>query len=156
MGPDAEESLTHDDERRNDEDEVGGQIMEVQPVVEHETTDGWMEGKPQSVEEVVEENYPLMGFWGRDNLPHNGQPMCDIRGQVSGSAQLLDVSLRNGGSHPFASRSGHDWRRLRGRMWAWALELECAREDGHGGRRRGWKKVEPCPFIREAETMRPH
>ena len=55
--------------------------MVVQPVVEHETADEWMKGKPQSVEEVVEENYPLMGFWGRDNLPHNGQPMCDIRGQ---------------------------------------------------------------------------
>ena len=80
MGPDAEESLTHDDERRNVEDEIRGQIMEVQPVVEHETMDEWMEGKPQSTEEVVKEIYPLVRFWGRDNLPRSGQPMRDIRG----------------------------------------------------------------------------
>ena len=36
-----------------------------------------------------------------------------------------------------------------------ALELECARVDEQGGRRRGQKKVKPCPFIRAAETMRP-
>ena len=60
-----------------------------------------MEGKPQSAEEVVEEDYPLVRFRGRNDLPHSGHPMRDIRGQVSSSAQLLDVSLRNGGSHPF-------------------------------------------------------
>jgi hypothetical protein len=31
VGPDAEESLTHDDEHRDVEDEVRGQIVEVQP-----------------------------------------------------------------------------------------------------------------------------
>ena len=72
MGPDAEESLTHDDERQNVEDEVRGQIMKVQPVVEHATMDEWMEGKPQFVEEVVEENYPLMRFRGRNDLPTTG------------------------------------------------------------------------------------
>ena len=79
MGPDAEESLTHDDEHRNVEDEVRGQIMEVQPVVEHDTTDEWMEGKPQSMEEVVEEDYSLVRFRGRNDLPGSGQPMRDIR-----------------------------------------------------------------------------
>ena len=54
--------------------------MKVQPVVEHETADEWMEGKPQSAEEVVEENYPLVRFRGRNNLPRSGQPMRDIRG----------------------------------------------------------------------------
>ena len=39
MGPDAEESLTHDNECQNVEDEVRGQIMEVQPIVQHETMD---------------------------------------------------------------------------------------------------------------------
>ena len=80
MGPDAEESLTHDDERRNVEDEVRSQIMEVQPVVEHETTDEWMEGKPQSTEEVVEEDYPLVRFRGRNDLSRSRQPMRDVRG----------------------------------------------------------------------------
>ena len=46
MGADAEESLTHDDKRRDVEDKVRGQIMKVQHVVEHETTDEWMVGKP--------------------------------------------------------------------------------------------------------------
>ena len=55
MGPDAEESLTHDDERRNVEDEVRGQIMKVQPVVEHKTMDEWMEGKPLSAEDAEAE-----------------------------------------------------------------------------------------------------
>ena len=80
MGPDVEESLTHDDERRNVEVEVQGQIMEVQPLVEHETTNEWMEGKPQSAEEVMEENYPLMRFRGRDDLPRSRQPVRDVRG----------------------------------------------------------------------------
>ena len=39
-----------------------------------------MEGKPQSAEEVVEENYPLMRFRGRNDLPRSGRPMRDIRG----------------------------------------------------------------------------
>ena len=54
--------------------------MEVQPIVEHKTTDEWMEGKPQSLDKVGEENHPFMRFRGRDNLPRGGQPMHDIRG----------------------------------------------------------------------------
>ena len=52
MGPDAEESLTHDDERQNVEDEVWSQIMEVQDVVEHEPLEKWVEWEAQSVEEM--------------------------------------------------------------------------------------------------------
>ena len=36
VGLDAEEGLTHDDKRRDIEDEIRGQIMEIQAVVEHE------------------------------------------------------------------------------------------------------------------------
>ena len=64
----------------SNKDEIQGQIMKVQPIIEHEATDEWMEGKPQSVEEVVEENYPLVRFRGRNDLPRSGQPMRDIRG----------------------------------------------------------------------------
>ena len=84
--------------------------MKIDPVIIHETADEWMKGKSQSTEEVVEENYPLMRFRGRNDLPRSGQPMRDIRGEVSGAAQLFDVPLCNGGSHPFAPRSGHVWR----------------------------------------------
>src|SRR3954471_15662841 len=46
MGADTEEGLTHDDKRRDVEDEVWGQIVEIQAVVEHESrTNGWS-GKP--------------------------------------------------------------------------------------------------------------
>ena len=45
MGADAEESLAHDDKRRDVEDEVRGQIMEIQAIVEHEPPDEWV-GNP--------------------------------------------------------------------------------------------------------------
>ena len=35
--------------------------MEVQPVVEHEPAEKWVEGKSQSADEVGKENHPLMG-----------------------------------------------------------------------------------------------
>ena len=44
VGPDAEESLAYDDERRDVEDEIQGQIMKVQPIIEHKAVDEWMEG----------------------------------------------------------------------------------------------------------------
>ena len=67
--------------------------MEVQPIIEHKATGEWMEGKPQSVKEVLEENYPLVRFKGRNDLPRSGQPVRDIRGQVSGSAHVTSLVL---------------------------------------------------------------
>ena len=43
MGVDAEESLAHDDKRRDVEDKVRGQIVEIQAIVEHEPSDKWVE-----------------------------------------------------------------------------------------------------------------
>ena len=60
--------------------------MEVQPIREHKDADEWMEGKPQSIDEVGEENHPFMSFRGRDDLPRGWQPVRNIRGQVSGPA----------------------------------------------------------------------
>ena len=79
-----------------------------------------------------EEYYPLMGPGGGDELPLIWEPVRDVVGQVSGSPQFLDVSLRDGGDHPPACRSGHDWRRLRWEVRTWALELECAEMDKQG------------------------
>ena len=42
--------------------------------------DKGMEWEAQSAEEMVEEDYPLVRFRGRDDLPRSGQPMHDIRG----------------------------------------------------------------------------
>ena len=72
MGLDAEEVLAHDDKRRDVEDEIGGQIMKIQPVVEHESVDKRVEGKSQSADEEGKKNYPLMGFGRRDDLPASG------------------------------------------------------------------------------------
>ena len=84
MGADAEESLAHDDKRRDVEDKVRGQIVEIQAVVEHEPPDKWVEWKAQSAEEVGKKYYPLMGPWGGEKLPLLRKPVCDVFGQVSG------------------------------------------------------------------------
>src|SRR3954469_18875548 len=85
------------------------------------------------------EHYPLVGPRGGDELPLVWEPVRDVVGQVSGSPQLLDVSLRDGGDHPPASHSGHGWRRLRWGMRTWALELECAKMDEQR-RKKAWMK----------------
>ena len=54
-----------------------------------------------------------MGPGGGDELPLIGQPVRDVAGQVAGAAQSFDVLLPNGGGHPLASCSIHDWGRLR-------------------------------------------
>ena len=54
--------------------------MEVQPIIEHKVADEWMEGKPQSADEMGEKNHPFAGLRGRDDLPRGWQPVRDIRG----------------------------------------------------------------------------
>ena len=61
MGLDAEEGLAHDDKHRDVEDEIGGQIMEVQPIVEHEPANKWVEGKSQPTDEMGKEYNPFVG-----------------------------------------------------------------------------------------------
>ena len=117
MGLDAEEGLVHDDKRRDVEDEIGGQIMEVQPVVEHKSADEWVEGEYQSADEVSKEHNPLVGFRSRDNLPCIREPVCDVCDQVSGFPELHNVLLLDGGGHPLASHSRHVWLRGEGENW---------------------------------------
>ena len=139
MGLDAEQGLAHDDERRDVEDEVRGQIVEIQAVVEHEPLDKWVERKSQSAEEMGKEHYPLMGPGGGDELPLLWESVCDALGQVSDSPQLLDVYLHDGGDHPPASHFGHGWRRSRWEMRTWALELDFAKVDEQR-RKKAWMK----------------
>ena len=103
--------------------------MEIQAVIVHEPPDEGMKWEAQSAEEVGKEYDPLMGPGGGDELPLVWQPVRDVAGKVSGAAQFCDVLLRNGGGHPLASRSGHNWGRLIRDVRAWALELECAEMD---------------------------
>ena len=79
---DTEKCLTHDDERRDVEEGIQGQIVEIQPVKVHETSDEGMEGEPESLEEVGDEHHPLAGLWGRDDLPRGRKPVFDLRRQV--------------------------------------------------------------------------
>ena len=62
MGADAEEGLTHDDKRQDVEDEVRGQIVKIQAVVEHEPPDKWVEREAQFAEEMGGGNTTLS--WG--------------------------------------------------------------------------------------------
>ena len=82
MELDAEEGLAHDNKRRDIEDEIGGQIMKIQSIVEHEPADKRVERKSQSADEMGKKNYPLMGFGRGDDLPRIWHPVRDIRGQV--------------------------------------------------------------------------
>ena len=87
--------------------------MEVQPVVEHEPANKWVESKSQPMDEMGKEYNPFVGFGGGDDLPRIWEPVRDIYGQVSGFPELRNVLLRNGGDHPLASRFGHVWSGLR-------------------------------------------
>ena len=68
VGLDAEEGLAHDDKHRDVEDEVRGQIMEIQALIKHEPPDEGMERESQSAEEMGEECHPLMRLGGGDEL----------------------------------------------------------------------------------------
>ena len=82
MGADAEKGLAHDDKRRDVEDEVRGQIVEIQALVEHEPPDEWVERESQSAEEMGEKHDPLMGPRGRDDFPLIWKPVRDVLGQI--------------------------------------------------------------------------
>src|SRR3954468_21934396 len=97
-------------------------------MVEHEPPYKGMERKAQSAEEMREENHPLLRPRGGKELPRLREPVRDVVGQISGLPKLFDLSLRDGGSHPLASCSGHRWSGLRAKGRTWALELECARD----------------------------
>ena len=113
--------------------------MEIQAVIEHEPLDEWVERESQSAEEMGEEHYPLMGPGG-DELPLIGEPVRDVIGQVSGSPQFLDVSLRDGGDHPLASHSGHAWSGLRRKCelgcWSSSAQEWMSKEEEDVGRKR--------------------
>ena len=68
MWRDVEEGLTHDDKRRDVEEGIGGQIMEVQPIVEHESANEWVERESQPTDEMRDENDPLIGLRSGDDL----------------------------------------------------------------------------------------
>ena len=83
--------------------------MEIQPIVEHESANERVERKSQPVDEVGDEDYPLMGLRGGDDLSLGPKPVGDFLGQISSLPKLDDILLLDGGGHPLALRSGHGW-----------------------------------------------
>ena len=106
-----EKGLAHDYKCRDVDDKVGGQIMEVQPVVKHQSTDKRVERESQPADEMGEKYHPLLGLWGGYDLSLGWKSMSDVHGQVPGLPEFLDVLLLDGGGHPLASSSGsgHGW-----------------------------------------------
>ena len=129
--------------------------MEVQPVVEHKSADEPVEGESQSVDEVREEYYPFLRFWGRDDLPFGRKPMRDVCGQVSGLPKLRDVLLHNGGGHPHAFRSGHVRNDFAENMKAWALELDRERMDEQRKKKAWVKKGESLSLYKGGRNYVP-
>ena len=88
------------------EEGIWGQIMEIQLVIVHETSDKGMEGKPKSSEKMGDKNYPLTGSWGGDDLPRGREPMLDLRRQVPRLVHIFDVLLCYRGGPPPALETG--------------------------------------------------
>ena len=88
-----EKGLAHDNEGRDVEDGVWSQIVEIQPVVEHETPHEGVEGEAQASEEVRNEHDALIGLRHGDILPWSGKPVLDISGQVSDLPKLSNILL---------------------------------------------------------------
>ena len=101
---DAEESLTHDNKCRDIEDGVEGLIVEVQPVVEHDSADKRVERKSQPADKVGDEHHPLMGLRSGDDLPLGRKPVGDFLGQVPRLPELrMSFSLMEETIHlPYA------------------------------------------------------
>ena len=89
MGLDAEEGLAHDDERRDVEDEVRGQIVEIQAVIKHEPPDEGMEMESQSAEEMGEEYHPLMGLGVGMSCPSSGSQCAMSSGRYPALLSFL-------------------------------------------------------------------
>ena len=77
---DVEEGLAHDNKCRDVEDGVGGQVVEVQPVLEHKSVDEQVERESQPADKVCEKKHPLMGLWGRDDLSLGQESVNDPLG----------------------------------------------------------------------------
>ena len=101
-----EEGLAHDDERRDIEKRVGGKIMKIDPIVIHDSTYKWVEGKPEPTDKMGKEHDSLVRLRSRDNLSRRWETVANLLGQIPGFSEPLDILLPDGKGHPFASRSG--------------------------------------------------
>ena len=126
MWVDVEKSLAHNDERRDMEDGVWSQIMQIQAVIEHEPPHKGIEGEAQAAEEVRDKNDALIRLRCGDDLPWSRKPVLDVSGQVSDLPKLRNILLCDRGSHPPALKVGfgHDGRYRGLELGLRVLELE--------------------------------
>ena len=96
-----------------------------------------MEGKPQSADKVGEENHPFMRFGVGTTCPAAGSRCAISAAKYPAPCNfLMCPSVMEEAIH-LPPAPDMFWRELRRKMQTWALELECARMDEQGGRRRG-------------------
>ena len=83
--------------------------MELDPVVEHQTSHEWMEGETQSLDKVGDEHYLFAGVGRQHDLALLWGPMSDVKGEEACLLQVLDVVVGDARGLPLAlrSRSGH-------------------------------------------------
>ena len=102
-----------------------------------------------------DEDHPLVGLRGGDDLSLGWKPVGDFFRQIPGLPKLSDVLLLNGGGHPLAlpSGSGHGGVLARGgrdeNLGAGAREWKGT------GRKKVWvKKGNPYPLIKAVNIER--
>ena len=87
--------------------------MEVEPVVEHQPSDGRVEGEAQSPDKVVNEHHPLTGAGRRHGLTLLGGLVSNVGREVARSLQVLDVLIGDARGLPLSLRFGSSL----GRVW---------------------------------------
>ena len=93
-----------------------------------------MKWKPQSTDEVREENYSLSRLRGGDDLPLGRKAVGNFLRQIPGRPKLDNVFLLDGGDQAFAltSGSGHGRMLFRdGERWGlghWSSRMEGQRK----------------------------
>ena len=121
--------------------------MKIQPVIEHEPADKWVEGKSQSTDEVGKEHDYLVGSWSQVDLPCVWKPVRDVC-----CPELRNVPLLAEEAIYLPPAPDMFGCAEKGRTGA--LELEHARIDERR-RKEAWVKEEnPYLFIKAVETVR--
>ena len=80
--------------------------MKINPIVIHDSTYKWVEGKPEPADKMGKEDDSLVGLRSRDNLSRWWETVANLLGQIPGFPDLLNILLPDGRGHPFASSSG--------------------------------------------------
>ena len=86
--------------------------MKINPIVIHDSTYKWVEGKPEPADKMGKEHDSLVRLRSRDDLSRRWETVADLLGQIPGLPEPLDILLLDSRGHPFVacSRFGHLWK----------------------------------------------